>query len=99
MERVQVEAESVCPKAVVGGADIHEYTSQVFKMYNGVPQKVTLEFDDILIGAVYDRFGEDISIKRIGKKKCSVTVTIQDSPVFRGWVHQFEKKMKVVSVE
>ena len=60
-------------------------------MYNGVPQKVTLEFDDILIGAVYDRFGEDISIKRIGKKKCQVTVTVQDSPVFRGWVHQFEK--------
>ena len=68
-------------------------------MYNGVPQKITLEFDDVLIGAVYDRFGEDARITRIGKKKCSVTVTVQDSPVFRGWVHQFEKKMKIVSVK
>lgn len=99
MERVQVEDEAVCPQAIVEDADIHEYTAQVFKMYNGKPQEITLEFDDILIGAVYDRFGEDISIKRIGKKKCSVTVIVQDSPVFRGWVHQFEKKMRVVSVK
>ena len=98
MERVQVEDEPVCPQAIVEGADIHEYTSQVFKMYNGVPQEIILDFDDSLIGAVYDRFGEDVSIKRIGKKKCSVTVTVQDSPVFRGWVHQFEKKMKVITV-
>ena len=98
MERVQVEDEPVCPQAIVEGADIHEYTSQVFKMYNGVPQESILDFDDSLIGAVYDRFGEDVSIKRIGKKKCSVTVTVQDSPVFRGWVHQFEKKMKVITV-
>ena len=98
MERVQVENEQVCPQAIVEGADIHEYTAQVFKMYNGVPQEITLEFDDTLIGAVYDRFGEDVSIKRIGRKKCAVTVTVQDSPVFRGWVHQFEKKMKIVTV-
>ena len=99
MERVQIEDEAVCPQAIVEGADIHEYTSQVFKMYNGVTQEITLEFDDVLIGAVYDRFGEDVRITRIGKKKCSVTVTVQDSPVFRGWVHQFEKKMKMVSVK
>lgn len=92
MERVQVEDEPVCAQAIVEGADIHEYTSQVFKMYNGVPQEITIDFDDVLIGAVYDRFGEDVRITRIGKKKCSVTVTVQDSPVFRGWVHQFEKK-------
>ena len=48
MERVQVEDESVCPQAIVEGADIHEYTSQVFKMYNGQPETVTLEFDDSL---------------------------------------------------
>ena len=64
-------------------------------MYNGVPRELTLEFDDSLIGAMYDRFGEEIEIKRLEKKRCSVTVTIQDSPVFRGWLAQFEKKIKV----
>lgn len=95
MERVRVEDEAVCAQAIVEGADIHEYTSQVFKMYNGVPRELTLEFDDSLTGAMYDRFGEEIEIKRLGKKRCSVTVTIQDSPVFRSWLAQFEKKIKV----
>ena len=81
---------------MVEGADIHEYTSQVFKMYNGHPELITLEFDDSLIGAIFDRFGEEIEIKRIGKEKCSVNVTVQDSPVFRGWVAQFEKKIRIV---
>ncbi len=96
MERVQVEDDPVCPQAMVEGADIHEYTSQVFKMYNGHPELITLEFDDSLIGAIFDRFGEEIEIKRIGKEKCSVNVTVQDSPVFRGWVAQFEKKIRIV---
>ena len=95
MERVRVEDEPVCPEAIVEGADIHEYTSQVFKMYNGVPQEITLTFDDSLIGAIYDRFGEEVRMTRIGKQKCSVTVTVQDSPAFRGWMAQFGKNMKM----
>ena len=68
-------------------------------MYNGVPEEITLEFDENLIGAMFDRFGEEIEIKRISKKKCSVTVTVQDSPVFRGWLAQFEKKVRIVRSE
>ncbi len=95
MERVVVEETEVCPKAIVEGSDIHEYTAQVFKMFNGSPEGILLEFDETLIGAVFDRFGEEVEIKRIGKKKCSVAVTVQDSPVFRGWVAQFGKKIRV----
>ena len=95
MERVEVETTEVCREAIVEGADIHEYTAQVFQMFNGTPEEITLEFDDSLIGAIYDKFGEDVAIKRIGKKKCSVTVTIQDSPVFRGFVSQFGKMIRV----
>ena len=95
MERVEVEETKACPEAVVEGADIHEYTTQVFQMFNGTPEEVIIDFDDSLIGAIYDRFGEDVVINRIGKKKCSVTVTVQDSPVFKGWLAQFGKMIKV----
>ena len=95
MERVELEPSDVCEKALVEGADIHEDTAQVFKMFNGTPEEVVLEFDDSLIGAVYDRFGEEVEIKRVGKKKCCVTVTVQDSPVFRGWIAQFGKLIKM----
>ena len=99
MERVDIETTEVCEGAIVEGADIHEYTTQVFQMFNGTPGKIALEFDDSLIGAVYDKFGEDVEIKRIGKKRCSVTVTVQDSPVFRGWLAQFGKKIKLNRAE
>ena len=38
---------------------------------------------------MYDRFGEDIDICRLDAETCSVTVTVQESPVFRGWLAQF----------
>ncbi len=89
MERVCVEEEPVCPQAVLEDGDIHAYTSQVFKMFNGVPEELTITFADTLIGAMYDRFGEEIEILRIDEKTCCVSVTVQDSPVFRGWLAQF----------
>ncbi len=88
MERVRVEEESVCPQAIVEG-DIHGYTSQVFKMFNGEAKEFTIVFDESLLGAVYDRFGEEVEVRRAGEKLCSITVTVQDSPVFRGWLAQF----------
>ena len=89
MEMVSVEEEPVCPQAVLEDADIHGYTAQVFKMFNGVPEELTLVFDSSLIGAMYDRFGEEIEIRRVDDGRCSVKVTVQDSPVFRGWLAQF----------
>ena len=88
MERVCVEEEDVCPQAIVE-RDIHGYTSQVFKMFNGEAKEFTIVFDESLLGAVYDRFGEEVEVRRVGEKLCSITVTVQDSPVFRGWLAQF----------
>ena len=58
-------------------------------MFNGVPEEVTITFADTFIGAMYDRFGEEIEIRRLDDKTCYVKVTVQDSPVFRGWLAQF----------
>ena len=98
MQHVELESSGVCEKALAEGADIHKYTAQVFKMFNGTPEEVVLKFDDSLIGVVYDRFGEDVEINRIGKRKCRVTVTVQDSPVFRGWIAQFGKLIKMKKI-
>ena len=57
---------------------------------------VVLEFDDKLIGVVYDKFGEDTKMIRSGDK-CIATVKVQISPVFWGWLFQFAGKMKVLS--
>lgn len=77
---------------------IDSYTEQVFKMYGGQLADVVLEFDDKLIGVVYDKFGEDTKMIRSGEK-CIATVKVQISPVFWGWLFQFARQMKILSPE
>ena len=43
-----------------------------------------------------DKFGEDVNIHRIKDSICSVTVEVQISPTFFGWVFQFAEDMKII---
>ena len=76
-----------------------EYTRQSFKMYDGDVKEVTLEFDDSLLGPVYDKFGEDTEIRRMAGRKCRITVTVLVSPPFWGWLFQFGNRIRIVSPE
>lgn len=99
MDSVQVLDDPCSEKAVSLRKQVAEYTEQAFKMFGGQVVEITLEFDRSLIGAVYDRFGEDTNIENMSKEKCVATVTVQVSPVFWGWVFQFAGQMKILSPE
>lgn len=95
MEQVEVTDEIVSDKAVISNDDVSVYTKQVFKMYGGTVQKLTLTFDKSLIGTVHDKFGEKIEMIKISDTLFSVEVTVQNSPTFNGWINQFGDKIKV----
>lgn len=97
MEAVEIIEEDICEKAISLRNSVSGYTEQAFKMYGGESVEVVLEFDDALIGVVYDKFGEDIQTKRVSDNKCTATVTVQISPVFWGWLFQFAGNMNVIS--
>ena len=97
MDAVQVIDEACCEKAVLLRTKVAQYTEQAFKMFGGVAEDIVLEFDSTLIGAVYDRFGETIKMMRISETKCIASVRVQISPVFWGWIFQFQDKMKIIS--
>ncbi|WP_194611682.1 helix-turn-helix transcriptional regulator [Clostridium vitabionis] len=97
MDEVQVEDENVMKEAVIHIADAGEYTKQVFKMYGGQVCDCAIEFDDTLIGVVYDKFGEDTEMIRLSRNKCIATVKIQVSPTFWGWIFQFVGRMRILS--
>lgn len=96
MDHVEIVDEAISEKALVLREGIDSYTEQAFKMYGGQQVDVVLEFNDKLIGAVYDKFGEDTKMIRAGDK-CIATVKVQISPVFWGWLFQFAGQMKVLS--
>ena len=95
MEQIEVTDEIVSDKAVISNDDVSVYTKQVFKMYGGTVQKITLTFDKSLIGAVHDKFGEKIEMIKINDTLFSVEVTIQNSPTFNGWINQCGDKTKI----
>lgn len=97
MEAVEVVDESICEKAILLRESVSGYTEQVFKMYGGELVETVLEFDDTLIGVVYDKFGEDTHMQRVNEKTITATVNIQISPTFWGWLFQFAGKMKVIT--
>ena len=98
MERVEIVDEDITENALALRHSVDCYTEQVFKMYGGQQVNLVLEFDDKLIGAVYDKFGEDTKMIRSGDK-CVATVKVQISPVFWGWLFQFGKRMTLLSPE
>lgn len=97
MTAVESIDEEISTKAIELRSEVGCYTEQVFKMYGGEQQNVTLELDDKLIGVIYDKFGEDTKIVRTGETTVAASVKVQISPTFFGWLFQFGSHMKVLS--
>ena len=95
IDDMRLESSPVTSAVEAAKARIPELTRQAFKMYLGPIELVNLEFDDVLMGAVYDQFGEDTRILRIGETRCQTTVEVQVSPTFFGWLLQFGDQMKL----
>lgn len=97
MEEVEIIDEDICEKAISLRDSVSGYTEQAFKMYGGPSVAVELEFDDTLIGVVFDKFGEDTRMSRLANGRCVATVDVQVSPVFWGWVFQFGNQMRITA--
>jgi len=66
-------------------------------MYQGELADVVLRFDQSLVGAVFDKFGENTQMMRIYEGVLIATIKVQISPVFWGWLFQFAGQMKIIS--
>ena len=96
MERTKVLKEPVCEAAKMTDEQIAAFTEQTFKMFGGERESVTLRFGNSLIGAVYDKFGEDTKMERIDADSCTAKVDVQISPIFWGWLFQFAGEMQIM---
>ena len=97
MEQTEIEPEQVSVAAVQARTKVPAYAGRAFKMYAGPERRVTLTFDDSLVGSVLDRFGEDTPIARVGDKTCRCTVPVQVSPPFWGWLFQYDCRMRLTA--
>lgn len=74
-----------------------EYRKQVFSMFGGEPQRVTLMFDSEMLSDIFDRFGDEINIGKVEDDKYITDVTVQLSKPFFMWVMGTLGGVKIVS--
>lgn len=73
-------------KEAFEGLDPATYTRRLFGMFGGEPTRVTLEGRADMVGALIDRFGQDIPITPQGEGRFTATVEVTASRHFIGWI-------------
>ena len=96
MEAVEVETEDIMPVSAIEGFDITEHKKQVFGMFVGEEERVSIQIDNSLIDAVMDKFGENISLMDRGDGTAQLEISVQISAAFLAWCCSFGDKLKVV---
>ena len=67
--------------------NLADYAKMNFGMFGGEKTKVKLEFDNVMVGVMIDRFGKDITIRPAKKKGWSeINVDVAMSDQFLGWI-------------
>ena len=79
--------------------DACEYAKKSFSMFSGEGKSVDIVFDNNLIGAVLDKFGQDTFIIKNDEDSFRASVKAITGPTFYSWVIQFGRSAKIVAPE
>ena len=66
-------------------------------MFGGETQKVTLLFTPKILSDMFDRYGDDIRIRKADEDTFSVDVNVQVSKTFFAWIVGSQGKVKIKS--
>ncbi len=99
MMRISVEEERREGKEEFKNFDMAEYSKAIFGMYQGKKTNVRIEFVNDMCGVFIDRFGKDISIRKVDEEHSEIHVMVNVSPQFFGWIFSLGKDVKVTGPE
>ena len=95
MEQIQItEEERILPEE---DFDLSCYAKTMFQMFGGEEEEVVMEFDNRLVGVVFDRFGLEVPIVKKDAEHFICRVKVAVSPHFLSWVMSFGKKARILS--
>lgn len=72
------------------------YAKKMFSMYGGEYETVKIECENNLAGAIIDRFGKDVSMRKIDEEHFAVNVNVAVSNQFLHWVMALGTGAKIV---
>lgn len=79
--------------------DLNDYINSMPRMLDSGREEVTIEFDNAVASAIFDRFGYDIEVNLIGNGRSSITVCTAVGPVLYSWIAGFAGRAKLVASE
>lgn len=90
-------SDEKCKELTEDENDFAKSLRSMYNMYGGTQEKITVEFDNSLIGVVIDRYGKDIGVHDATDRTFKVFLDVQISPTFWGWIFQFGNKAKIIA--
>lgn len=79
------------------GYNVAEFFTHEFSMFDGEDCEVTLLCENALMNSIVDRFGNKVKTVTVDDTHFKVTVTVDLSSIFYGWVFASEGRMKILS--
>ena len=77
--------------------DLANYSQKVFGMFGGEEEELRIVCKNELVGVMIDRFGKDICIHPVDDDSFDVTVRVNVSQQFFGWLFALGNKVKIES--
>lgn len=97
ISEVKIEDKNISSAAMIVSDEqkAESFVKESFSLFGGEKKRITIEFNVSLIGAVYDKFGEDLKVIRNSNGNYEAEIVIRESPTWKGWLYQFGEKMKI----
>lgn len=99
MKQIEILEDRRDGKEEFKGFDMAEYSKATFGMYHGRKEIVKFEFNNYMVGVLFDRFGKDIPIRAVDEKNSETHVSVAVSPQFYAWVMSLGDEVKVTGPE
>lgn len=96
MMRLSVEGDMREGKEIFKNFDMAAYSKATFGMYSGKKTRVHIQFPNNMCGVFIDRFGKEVSFRKVDEDNSSVAVDVAISPQFFGWIFSLGREVKVV---
>jgi predicted DNA-binding transcriptional regulator YafY len=99
MERIEILGAGEMEKPDGLKFEASEYAKKVFGMFSGREERITLRFDESLIGVVLDRFGKDVTIRRADGGGFLINAEVVVGPTLLSWIFEFGGRVKIIEPE
>lgn len=96
MLKLEVIDEPREGKEIFKNFDMATYSKATFGMYAGEKKRVKIQFHNRMCGVFIDRFGKDVSFRTVDAEHSELSVEINVSPQFYGWIFSLGNKVKLV---